>query len=492
MDETTRIPPHSREAEEAVLGAMLIDPDAVDRVGQILHSDDNFYDLQHKLIYRAMMRLANNSRPVDQISVREALQELSAEEKKPRDLLEEAGGIARLQELSLAVESSGNVEYHADIVRKKAILRHVISASGRLVNEAFGPAANPEELLDMAEQSFFEISHNQHSQDMVSMQDLMDQTMMRLEQMEQTDGLLGVDTGFTDLNKLTSGLQRTDLLILAARPSMGKTAFVLNLAMNAGRAGSTVAFFSLEMSAEQLAYRMISTISGVSGQSIRLKRFNHGDESVRVGTAVNELSNYKIFIDETPGITVAELRSKARRLCNRNTIDLLIVDYLQLMTLPNTETHQLGIAAVSKALKALAKELSIPVIALSQLSRQVEQRGGDKRPMLSDLRDSGAIEQDADLVFFVYRPEVYMSTDEEGNPVEGLAEIIVGKHRNGPTGTVKLFFDKETGRFKDLANIAPPPGVTQGGGGIPPEAYARPGSSALPNVSGGDPDDRDF
>ncbi|MCA9783778.1 MAG: replicative DNA helicase [Calditrichaeota bacterium] len=481
-----RIPPHSPEAEVAVLGAMFIDADAVDRVTERLHTPEDFYLLPHRLIYGAILELANANIPVDLISVRERLELMGQRERRKQDLLAEAGGIAKLQELSMAVDSAGNVEYHADIVHRRALLRHIIGASTGLVRDAFSPAADPDELLNSAESAFFRISHQQRTQDMISMSQLMNQTMERLETMERSDGLLGVDTGFLDLNKMTSGLQRTDLVILAARPSMGKTAFALNLTLNAARKGASVGFFSLEMSAEQLAYRMISVVSGVSGQRLRTKSFNHGDETSRVSQAVNELSEYRIHIDETPGITMAELRSKARRLSSRYKMDLLVVDYLQLMTLPSSENHQLGVAAVSKALKGLAKELEIPVIALSQLSRQVEQRGGDKVPMLSDLRDSGAIEQDADLVFFVYRPEVYMQTDAEGNSVEGRAEIHLSKHRNGPTGVVRLHFEKETGRFRDSDPWStPPPGMERAPRSMP-EVYSRPGGSALP---GGLPDD---
>jgi replicative DNA helicase len=268
--------------------------------------------------------------------------------------------------------------------------------------------------------------------------------------MEAGQSLLGVDTGFSRLNEITSGWQKTDLLILAARPSMGKTALALNFLLKAARGGTPALMFSLEMSADQLALRLLSTISGLEGRQIRAKRWGR-EEHLRLGRAIDELGRMPIFIDETPGIGVAELRSKARRAVSLHQVRLVIVDYLQLMSLPpRSESHQLGIATISKSLKALAKELGVPVMALSQLSRQVEQRGGDKRPMLSDLRDSGAIEQDADIVLFVYRPEMYEQTDAQGNPTAGRAELIIGKHRNGPTGTVQLHFNKDIGLFSEL------------------------------------------
>jgi replicative DNA helicase len=278
----------------------------------------------------------------------------------------------------------------------------------------------------------------------------MDRTVVMLERLEAGQSLLGVDTGFSVLNHLTSGWQRTDMIILAARPSMGKTALALNFLLKAARAGNPVLMFSLEMSADQLAMRLLSTISGLEARQIRGKRWSR-DDHLRLGRAIDELGAMPIFIDETPGISVAELRSKARRAVTQHQVKLVVVDYLQLMSLPpRAESHQLGIAAISRALKALAKELSVPIMALSQLSRQVEQRGGDKRPMLSDLRDSGAIEQDADLVLFVYRPEMYEQVDSQGNPTAGRAEVIIGKHRNGPTGIMQLHFNKDIGLFSEL------------------------------------------
>jgi len=456
--EPGRTPPSSGEAEKSVLSAMLISPEAVDQAVQVIRSPEAFFLLQHRLVFEAMLALSQRGLPCDYIHVEEELGRMSAVAKGGRDLLEEAGGSDYLLQLSLYADSAANVEHHARIVLDKARLRDVIRAAGGVVQEAYRPGADPDDLLNHAEAEFFALSQGAERRDFVAMGPLMADTMERLEQMEEGRTLLGVDTGFDTLNQLTSGWQGTDLVILAARPSMGKTALALNFVLNAARAGTPTVVFSLEMSAEQLAYRMISTISGVEGQRIRTKRLRR-EEYKQLSNAVYKLANYPILIDETPGIGVAELRSKARRAVHAHGAGLLIVDYLQLMALPpRSESHQLGVAMISKSLKALAKALNVPVIALSQLSRQVEQRGGDRRPMLSDLRDSGAIEQDADMVLFVYRPEMYEATDHEGNPTEGRAEAIIGKHRNGPTGTVQLHFDKSIGLVTafDARAVAPP------------------------------------
>ncbi len=453
-----RVLPHSEEAEKAVLSAMLISGAAVDKVVQILKSPNDFHLIAHRHIYQGMLNLSQAGTPVDTIHLQEELASLGAGRRGDgASLLEDAGGPEYLQHLSLFMDSPANVEYHAQIVRSKSILRSVIQTAGGLLDQAFSPGSEPEELLNEAESAFFTLSQGAESGDFVQMEALMARTMETLEKMEEGQTLLGVDTGFLDLNRLSSGFQKSDLIILAARPSMGKTALAVNFTLHAARSAVPVVIFSLEMSAEQLAYRMISCLSGVEGMRIRTKNLRR-DEYPKLSLAVNQLGTYPIFIDETPGITLAELRSKARRAVSLHKAGVVIVDYLQLMTLPKAETHQLGVALVSKSLKALAKELQVPIIALSQLSRQVEQRGGEKRPMLSDLRDSGAIEQDADMVLFVFRPEMYEAADIEGVPTEGQAEVIIGKHRNGPTGTVYMHFEKTTGLFSsvDRQAVAPP------------------------------------
>ncbi len=457
-EQQAKILPHSNEAEEAVLSAILNSPAALDQVVQVMNRADDFYKLAHRHIFEAMLSLSDKGQPCDHIQVGEELERLSRNRKDKRNLLEETGGLAFIRQLALQNESSANAVYHAEIVREKARLRDVIRTANMLQQEAWGPGAASTELIQLAETEFFNLAQGQVTQDFMQMRPLMDNTMEVLQAMQAGQSLLGVDTGFPTMNRIMSGWQATDLVILAARPSMGKTALALNFIMNAAATGSGVLLFSLEMSAEQLAYRMISTISAIESMRIRTKSLRRDDYS-RLSLAVSKLADYPILIDETPGISMAELRSKARRAVGLHGIKMIVVDYLQLMSLPpRAESHQLGIAQISKGLKGLAKELKVPVIALSQLSRAVEQRGGDKRPMLSDLRDSGAIEQDADMVMFVYRPEMYEATDSEGNPTAGLAEVIIGKHRNGPTGTVNLHFNKDIGQFTELEehHVAPP------------------------------------
>ncbi len=450
MERVPGVLPHSEEAEKSVLSAILIGPAALDRVVQVLRGPEDFHQLAHRLIFEAMLGLADTGSPCDILSVERELNRMSQRGKSRGDCLAEAGGLDYLQQLALVVESAANAEYHAGIVREKALLRQIIRTTDRLMQEACSPGSDPTDLLNMAESDFFQLHQGIASQDFVGMRQLMDRTVELLEKLEAGQSLLGVDTGFSVLNHITSGWQRTDMIILAARPSMGKTALALNFLLKAARAGTPVLMFSLEMSAEQLAYRLLSTISGLEGRQIRSKRWSREDH-LRLGKAIDELGRMPIFLDETPGIGVAELRSKARRAVSLHGVKFIVVDYLQLMNLPpRAESHQLGIAQISKSLKALAKELNVPIMALSQLSRQVEQRGGDKRPMLSDLRDSGAIEQDADLVLFVYRPEMYEQTDSQGNPTAGRAEVIIGKHRNGPTGAVSLHFNKDIGLFSEL------------------------------------------
>lgn len=450
MDRQPGLLPHSADAEKSVLSAILIGPAALDKAVQVLKGPDDFHLLSHRHIYEAMLSLADQSAPCDIISVEQELGRMTSRAKGKVDYLAEAGGLDYLQQLAMVVESAANVEYHAGIVREKCLLRQIIRTTDRLQLEAASPGADPSELLDMAESDFFNLHQGAAAADFLAMRPLMDRTVVMLEKLEAGQSLMGVDTGFGPLNHITSGWQKTDLLILAARPSMGKTALALNFLLKAARAGHPVLMFSLEMSADQLAMRLLSTVSGLESRLIRGKRWSRED-SLRLGRAVDELGRMPIFIDETPGISVAELRSKARRAVSQHKVQFVVVDYLQLMSLPpRAESHQLGIAAISRALKALAKELGVPVMALSQLSRQVEQRGGDKRPMLSDLRDSGAIEQDADLVLFVYRPEMYEQVDSMGTPTAGRAEVIIGKHRNGPTGTVSLHFNKDIGLFSDL------------------------------------------
>jgi replicative DNA helicase len=473
-DSVGRIPPHHEEAEKSVLSSMMLSSLAIDQVLQILSNSTAFHIPAHRLVFEAIQSLNHRSVPVDFLQITDELGRLGNGLREPRDLLKEAGGHDYLQQLSMFSESAANVEHHARIVRGKAMLRSVIQATGGLLESAWQPGADAEELINEAEREFFQLSQGVEGSDFVVMKDLMGDIWARLEEMDGDSDLLGVTTGLSDLDRLTNGWQKSDLVILAARPSMGKTALALNLMLNAAKSGVSTIMFSLEMGVEQLGFRLLSTVSKIESVRIRTKRFN-SDHYKTISKALTELSNLSIYIDETPGIGLAELRSKARRAVSSREVGLVIIDYLQLMTLPKSESHQLGVAQISKSLKALAKELDVPIIALSQLSRAVEQRGGDKRPMLSDLRDSGAIEQDADIVLFVYRPEMYEATDAEGNPTEGRAEVIIGKHRNGPTGIVNLHFNKNIGEFSNFDGYhqAPP---TTGGSGV--ETNARSGSSS--------------
>ena len=468
-DEQGRLLPHHEEAEKCVLGAALISSAAVDAVVQILGQCEDFYSLSHQHIFQSILNLAQRGEPVDYLQVQQELERMTSQGK--RDYIGEAGGLEYLQALSVYVDSAANAEYHAGIVRDRALLRRVIQTSSGVLENAYTPGTDPADLLNEAESAFFALGHSTERKDLIALSSLMHATMEHLDSSEEHE-LLGVPTGFNYMDELTSGFQPSDMIILAARPSMGKTALALNFALNAAERGNGILFFSLEMSADQLAYRLISRLSGVEGKRIRTKKL-YGAEWGRVQEAVIRLTDHPIFIDETPGLSVAEMRSKARRAVSQHGIKMIVLDYLQLMQIPKSDNHQLGVALVSKSIKALAKELSVPIVALSQLSRMVEQRGGDKRPMLSDLRDSGAIEQDADLVVFVYRPEMYSATDSEGNSNEGRAEVIIGKHRNGPTGIVNLHFDKSSGRFSEVEFHAEEPPAGQGAREeIPPEVRA--------------------
>jgi replicative DNA helicase len=477
-----RIPPHSDEAEKSVLSSMMQSDFAVDQVMQVLKSPQEFHIPGHRLIFEAMLSLSQRGAPIDFIQVADELALLGKRTRMTRDYLAEVGGHEYLQQISMFSESFANVDHHARIIRGKALLRNVIQEASGLLESAWQPGAEAEELINEAENAFFKLSQGTEASDFVAMDTLVKDLWQRLEDMDANKSLLGVPTGLVDLDKLTQGWQKTDLIILAARPSMGKTALALNLMMSAAKSDTPAIMFSLEMGVQQLGFRLLSTMSTIESQRIRTKSLKPNDFRL-MSKAMNELGKLPILIDETPGITLSELRSKARRAVSSHKVGLIIIDYLQLMTIPKSESHQLGVAMISKSLKGLAKELDVPIIALSQLSRAVEQRGGDKRPMLSDLRDSGAIEQDADLVMFVYRPEMYEATDSEGNPTEGRAEVILGKHRNGATGIVNLFFDKTIGCFSDFDSFHQAP---QSGGGSAVETNA-PASKGVGNYSASPP-----
>jgi len=441
-----RKPPYSEDAEQAVLSAMLMDRDAVDRVNEIV-DDTMFFREGNRRIYRAMVALSERGDVIDPLTL--------SEELSRRGELQAAGGKDYVSFLVDAVPTAANVEYHARIVREKALRRRLIEVSTAIVSEAFESSAPAGDLLDAAEHRIFEVNQSRGNEGFTRIKELLWPTMENIEKLQRGgESITGVPSGFKDLDDLTAGFQPSDLVIVAARPSMGKTAFVLNIAQNAALDRNVpVAVFSLEMSKESLVQRLLTSEGRVDAQRLRKGKL-HDDEFVRLGRAAGMLSHAPIWIDDTPGIGLLEMRSKARRLKTDNDIGMIVVDYLQLMTGPtNQESRQQEISYISRSLKSLARELKVPVVALSQLSRAPEQRTGEnKRPQLSDLRESGAIEQDADLVMFIYRQEMYDGpVDKDGNSLEGRAEIIVGKQRNGPTGFVNLFFNKTYTRFENYS-----------------------------------------
>lgn len=442
-----RQPPQSIDTEKAVLGAILTDSQAVTRIIETLPAG-SFYDPRHEDIYQAILLLFERGNPIDLVTV--------AEELKRRGKLEESGGSVYLTELTYQVGSAANVEYHARIVAEKSLLRSLITTTGLIGAKAYEPDADAFDLIDAAEQDIFKIANTHLNRTSQSISSIVKNTIERLERINGTEGgITGVPSGLSRLDQLTGGWQPSDLIILAARPSMGKTALSLTLARNAAlNPGNPVpvAYFSLEMSADQLGQRMLTSEARVDAQMARTGRLSQQDWN-SVARAAGVLSKCQIYIDDTAGLSALELRAKCRRLKTEKDIGLIIVDYLQLMHgsgLGKNANREQEIAQISRALKGLAKELNVPVIALSQLSRAVEQRGGDKRPMLSDLRESGSIEQDADVVMFLYRPEKYGFTEEDGRSLLGVAEIIVGKQRNGPIDTVEVAFVDKYARFENL------------------------------------------
>jgi replicative DNA helicase len=406
-----------------------------------------FYREQNRRMFRAMIAISERGEVVDPLTL--------AEELSRRGELEAGGGKERIGELIDAIPTSANVEYHAKIVKEKALQRRLIETCTTLVAEAFEGKTTAAELLDDAEHRIFQVSQQRGMQGFTRIKELMWPTMERIEALQRGGKTItGVASGFTDLDEMTSGFQPADLVIVAARPSMGKTAFVLNVAQYAAIETKTpVAIFSLEMSKESLVQRMLTAEARVDAQKLR-KGMLRDDDFPRMARAAGILSSAPIWIDDAAGITLLEIRSKARRLKADSDIGMVVVDYLQLIQGPaSSESRQQEISQISRSLKMLAKELGVPVIALSQLSRAPEQRAGDHRPQLSDLRESGAIEQDADLVMFIYRQEVYDGpVDKDGNSLEGRAEIIIGKQRNGPIGTANLFFHKSYTRFENYTS----------------------------------------
>ncbi|HUK21714.1 MAG TPA: replicative DNA helicase [Gemmatimonadales bacterium] len=448
--------PWSNDAEQAVLGAMLLDQDAALKAAEIL-DDTMFYREGHRLLFRAMIALTERGEVIDPVTLRDELDK--------RGDLERAGGMEYLGGLIDVVPTAANLEYHARIVRDKALLRRLIEAGTAIVQESFDARGLPSEVLDNAEHRIFQVAQLRRAEEFVRLKELIWPTMERIEQLQGGQGAVtGVPSGFVDLDRLTAGFQRADLVIVAARPSMGKTALMLNIVQHAAIEHSIgVGFFSLEMSKDQLVQRLLCSEGLVDAQRLRRGQLRD-DDYPKLARAAGLLGTAPIWIDDSAGLTPLAMRSKARRLKAEHNIGLVVVDYLQLMQGPtDTESRQQEISYISRSLKALAKELDVPVVALSQLSRAPDQRTGDHRPQLSDLRESGAIEQDADVVLFIYRQEMYDGPqDKEGNNIEGLADLIVGKQRNGPTGNVPLYFKKEYTRFDNRSMRDPPSDALRG------------------------------
>ncbi len=434
-----RVPPQNIEAEQAVLGAMLLSRQAISTADDILVSDD-FYRESHRQIFLAMRDLFYDNEQVDLITLSDRLQK--------KGLLESIG-ISYMSALDHMVPTAANIEYHAKIVREKSLLRRLIDAATDIAASAYEEASDADFIVDDAERRILGVALKRGAADFSTMKESLMIAFGNIEKLyDSPDLITGLSTGFRDLDELTSGLQKSDLILVAARPSMGKTAFTLNIATNAAAKGKAVAFFSLEMSKEQLVQRMLCAESKIDSQVLRNGKLSD-DEWNELITSVDKLSRYPVYIDDTPGITVGEMRAKARRLKNKGNLDLIIIDYLQLMQgrgNKSGDNRQNEISEISRSLKSLARELQVPVIALSQLSRSVEARQV-KRPMLSDLRESGSLEQDADIVMFLYREDYYNQDTEEKN----ITEVIIAKHRNGPIGSVKLYFQKDYTLFRDLA-----------------------------------------
>jgi replicative DNA helicase len=446
--EKGKLPPQAIDLEEVVLGALMIDRKAVDDVIDILHADA-FYKETHQLIFNAIINLFNNAQPTDLLTVSNQL--------RKEGNLDLIGGDYYLVSLTQKVSSSAHIEFHARIILQKYIQRRLISISSEIIEEAYDETIDIFDLLDDAETKLFEVTQGNLKKGSVDAQGLVAEAIKKIQEIANQKGMSGVPTGFTRLDELTSGWQPSDLVILAARPGMGKTAFVMSMAKNiAINFDIPVAIFSLEMSSVQLITRMISSETGISSSKLR-KGNLEPHEWEQLNVKIKNLSKAPIFIDDTPSLSIFDLRAKARRLASQHNVKIIVIDYLQLMTSGTNQksggNREQEISTISRNLKALAKELNIPVIALSQLSRAVETRSGSKRPLLSDLRESGAIEQDADIVSFIYRPEYYGHTewdDEERTPCEGQAEFIVAKHRNGGLDNIKLKFIGHLAQFSNL------------------------------------------
>lgn len=435
-----KLPPQNLEAEKACLGSMLLDREAIEVAIDILKGDD-FYSNQHRLIFDAIIALYGQATPVDSVTITEHL--------KSHGELDKVGGVLYISSLLDEVPTSANIEYYAKIVEQKSLLRKLISAASSIIAISYETDTDAFEVIDQAEKLVFDVTERDVSHGYYSMNEIIKDSIIAIEKLyHRGDVYTGIPSGFKEFDDLTSGFQKSEFIIIAARPSVGKTALALNIAQNMGiRQKKNVAIFSLEMSKEALVQRMLCSEARIDSQRLR-KGFLETDKWAPLTTAAGKLADANLFIDETPAISDMQLRAKARRIQSRHGLDIIFVDYLQLMTTikRRNEGRTQEITEISRSLKALARELNIPIVALSQLSRAVESRGRDKRPILSDLRESGAIEQDADMVVFLYRDELYNPNTSDKN----IAEVIIQKQRNGPTGSLKLRFSKEYTRFDNL------------------------------------------
>lgn len=444
------MPPQNVEAEQAVLGSILLKAEVFGNVLEILKTTD-FYKDSHRLIYEAMIDLFEKNEPLDLLTVGSLLRD--------KNKIEQIGGTVYLASLTAIVPVTANISSYAKIIREKSILRKLISVNTDIAARCFEEQNDVDILVDEAEQAIFDIAGTKSDQNFTPIKSIVPKAFATVEQLYKRKELItGVPTGYTEIDKMTAGLQPADLIILAARPSMGKTSFAMNIAQNAALEEKIgVAVFSLEMSKEQLVMRLLSSVGRIDSQRIRTGKLRSEDWP-KLTRAVGMLSEAPMYIDDTPAISVLEMRAKLRRLAAQHDIGLVVVDYLQLMRgRATTENRTQEISEISRSLKALAKEHNIPVIALSQLNRGLESRT-DKRPMMADLRESGAIEQDADVICFIYRDEVYNKSED--NPEQGIAEIIIGKQRNGPTGVAKLTFIKEFTMFENMSTFEEPEGYS--------------------------------
>ncbi|HBE06943.1 MAG TPA: replicative DNA helicase [Firmicutes bacterium] len=441
-----RIPPQNIDAEKSTLGSMLLEKEAIFTATEILKPDD-FYREAHRQIFQAVSALSGRGEPVDLVTV--------AEELRQRNLLEQVGGASYLASLANCVPTAANVEHYAKIVEEKSVLRALISASTRVAQMGYDANLEVETILDEAERAIFAITQKRNIQGFVSLRSILIEAFERIEKLyTEKGGITGIPTGYADLDRLTSGWQPSDLIIIAARPSMGKTTFTLNLAQQAAvDMKIPVIYFSLEMSKEQLAQKLLCAEAGVDSQRLRTGQLVESDWP-KLSYALGRLSEANMFIDDTPGISAMEIRAKARRIKAEHNLGLIVIDYLQLMqSRTRSENRQQEVADISRSLKALARELAVPVIACSQLSRAVEQRA-QKVPSLADLRESGSLEQDADIVAFLYRDDYYNPDTDKKN----ITELIIAKHRNGPTGSIELYFQKEYSKFESLDKYRRPAG----------------------------------